>query len=281
MKSRILLPFAMFNIVLSILSGALIYLTQDNMLWFGAMIAAASGPLYLMLVVGSGRVARTSAKLPLMQLISAAGLFMALYAFIGMPVRSTTAFFALVVSVLGVVYVQWYVHIYSSYNRKKSQSIIKGHALPELPLEQLDGTSTTSASFVGKKTLIVFFRANWCPLCMAQLKEIVDRASQLSALGVQVRFVSNQSVEHSTELAQKLDLPSDFQILFDRDLRAAKRLEIQDEGGTPMGMVGYPRDTVMATVIALDEEGRVIFGDESDNYRVRPHPDTFMDVFER
>lgn len=93
--------------------------------------------------------------------------------------------------------------------------------------------------------------------------------------------MSNQSVEHSTGLAQKLDLPSDFQILFDRDLRAAKRLEIQDEGGTPMGMVGYPRDTVMATVIALDEDGRVIFGDESDNYRVRPHPDTFMDVFKR
>ena len=45
-------------------------------------------------------------------------------------------------------------------------------------------------------------------------------------------------------------------------------------------MSAYPDDTVMATVIALDEAGKVIFGDETDNYRVRPHPDTFIHVFE-
>ena len=45
-------------------------------------------------------------------------------------------------------------------------------------------------------------------------------------------------------------------------------------------MPGYPNDTVMATVIALDEQGNVIFGDETDNYRRRPHPDTFLGVFE-
>ena len=44
-------------------------------------------------------------------------------------------------------------------------------------------------------------------------------------------------------------------------------------------MPGYPADTVMATAIALDAEGKVLFGDETDNYRVRPHPDTFMNVF--
>ncbi|MGD1868958.1 MAG: hypothetical protein ACFB0F_05475 [Neomegalonema sp.] len=46
-------------------------------------------------------------------------------------------------------------------------------------------------------------------------------------------------------------------------------------------MPGYPADTVMATVVALDANGNVIFGDETDNYRVRPHPDTFLHVFER
>ena len=45
-------------------------------------------------------------------------------------------------------------------------------------------------------------------------------------------------------------------------------------------MPGFPVDTVMATVIALDEDGHVLFGDETDNYRLRPHPDTFLHVFE-
>lgn len=269
----------MLNIALAIVAGILIFLSQDKLLWAGAMIAAASGPLYLMLVVGSGRVARTSEKLPAMQLINAAGLLIAAYAFLAADVRLMAAIGALAVCAAGVIYVQWYVHVYSSYNRKKSQNIIKGQALPDLPLEQLDGRPITSTSFIGKKTLIVFFRANWCPLCMAQLKEVIHRAERLSALGVAVRFISNQSLEKSQELAAKFDLPSHFEILIDRDLRAAKCLEIEDINGTPLGMVGYPRDTVMATVIALDQEGRVIFGDESDNYRVRPHPDAFMEVF--
>ncbi len=281
MKTKILLPYSVLNIVLAIVSGAFFFLTQNKWLWLGAMIAAASGPMYLMLVVGSGQVARTSAKLPVMQVASAAGLVIALYAFMALEAVSTRDYGALVISAFGVIFVQWYVHIYSSYNREKSQSIVKGQPLPDMPLEQLDGQSITSASFVGKSTLIVFFRANWCPLCMAQLKEIVSRADRLLALGVRVRFISNQSVEKSKKLAAELNLPSHVEILFDRDLRAAKILEIEDIGGTPWGMFGYPRDTVMATVIALDPEGRVIFGDESDNYRVRPHPDQFMDVFER
>jgi len=36
----------------------------------------------------------------------------------------------------------------------------------------------------------------------------------------------------------------------------------------------------MATVVALDPQGHVICGDETDNYRRLPHPDIFLDVFE-
>ena len=115
---------------------------------------------------------------------------------------------------------------------------------------------------------------------MGQLKEVRAQADRLARAGVQVRFVSNQPVEKSVKLSSDLDLPEHFEILYDRDLRAAKALSIADLGGTPTGMIGYPRDTVMATVLALDTQGRVIFGDETDNYRVRPHPDTFIPFFE-
>ena len=148
-----------------------------------------------------------------------------------------------------------------------------------MPLKQLDGTEITSASFAGSKTLIVFFRANWCPFCMNQLKEVRAKADRLTKSTVKVKFISNQGIANSTRLAEKLNLPADFEILQDQDLRAAKALGVADIGGAPAGMPGYPADTVMATVIALDEKGSVLFGDETDNYRVRPHPDTFLDVF--
>ena len=98
---------------------------------------------------------------------------------------------------------------------------------------------------------------------------------------MKVKFISNQGIANSTKLAKDLDLPAHFEILQDRDLRAAKLLGIEDIGGAPSGMPGYPVDTVMATVIALDGDGKVLFGDETDNYRMRPHPDTFLHVFEQ
>ena len=126
---------------------------------------------------------------------------------------------------------------------------------------------------------MVFFRGNWCPLCVGQLKEIVARADRLAEMGVKVKFVSNQPPERSVELAEQLGLPEHFELLYDRDLRAANALAISDLGGTPAGMRGYPSDTVMATVIGLDESNQVIYSNETDNYRVRPEPDRFIPSF--
>ena len=81
-------------------------------------------------------------------------------------------------------------------------------------------------------------------------------------------------------MAKDLALPSHYEILQDDELRASRILRIADIGGSPVGMPGYPANTVMATVIALDEDGKVLFGDETDNYRRRPHPDTFLNVFQ-
>ncbi len=43
-----------------------------------------------------------------------------------------------------------------------------------------------------------------------------------------------------------------------------------------MGMFGYESDTVFPTVIVLDAHGVVRWVDQTDNYRVRPKPDTFL-----
>ena len=68
--------------------------------------------------------------------------------------------------------------------------------------------------------------------------------------------------------------------LVDKDNRAAKALDILSENGTPTGLelLGYDSDTVMPTVLITDEKGKIIFADLTDNYRVRPEPDTFIEV---
>ncbi len=41
-------------------------------------------------------------------------------------------------------------------------------------------------------------------------------------------------------------------------------------------MIGYEGDTVLPTLVVTDSEGRVVFADQTDNYRVRPTPDTVL-----
>ncbi|MEM7059856.1 MAG: redoxin domain-containing protein, partial [Pseudomonadota bacterium] len=182
-------------------------------------------------------------------------------------------------ALFGAVTMQWYIHIFSNYGRKKSAAIAKGEALPEVPLQRLDGSAVNSTEFAGDKTLLVFFRANWCPFCMNQLKEVASNTARLAEDGVKVKFISNQGIDNSKKLVKQMNLPAHFEILQDDDLKAAKALGIADIGGAPSGMPGFPKDTVMATVIALDETGTVMFGDETYIYRMRPHPDTFLHVF--
>ncbi len=44
--------------------------------------------------------------------------------------------------------------------------------------------------------------------------------------------------------------------------------------------MGYDSDTVLPTVIITDEKGKIIFVDLTDNYRVRPEPETFLQIID-
>lgn len=283
MRNKVILPLILLNMLFGVGSAVMIALSSGSPIWIGSMMATIPLPFFLMVMTSVFGITRTAARLPLVQLLSLAGLGLVLYTLYGRGegTQATSDLVALVITIIGAVFVQWYVWVYSSYGRKKSAAIVKGKLLPELPFKRLDGAPITSASFTGSKMLMVFFGVNWCPFCMGHLKEVLAKADRLADDGVQVKFITNQSIEHSQALAKKLNLPSHVEILRDDDLLAAKALGIEDIGGTPAGMSAYPKDTVKATVIALAEDGAVTFGDEPDNYRVRPHPNTFMHVFQQ
>jgi len=54
------------------------------------------------------------------------------------------------------------------------------------------------------------------------------------------------------------------------------------ENGLPFGfqVLGYDSDTVMPTIIITDKNGKILFADLTDNYRVRPEPSTFLKVLD-
>ncbi|MGB2711231.1 MAG: redoxin domain-containing protein [Conexibacter sp.] len=170
-----------------------------------------------------------------------------------------------------LAYTRWY----SWFGRTPSPALSIGEMLPhDLPFVEHDRGPVTWADLCGRPTVLLFYRGNWCPLCMAQVSEIAARWREVEATGAQVVLVSPQDEAHTRSLASRHGVA--FRYLRDDGLAASRRLGIVDPNGTPSGMIGYDGDTVLPTLVVTDGEGRIVFVDQTDNYRVRPTPDTVL-----
>lgn len=173
-----------------------------------------------------------------------------------------------------------YVFWYSRFGRSKNTLLEVGKALPEFSLKDASGKVITSKEIGSQASLIMFYRGNWCPLCMAQIKEVAGQYRELEARGIKIYMVSPQSEGHTKGLAKRFDVNMNF--LIDEDNKAADKLQIIAKNGLPMGLqaLGYDSDTVMPTVVMTNNKGEIIFADLTDNYRVRPEPEDFLKVFD-
>jgi peroxiredoxin len=182
----------------------------------------------------------------------------------------------------GMTLVGWLIYLrwYSVFRGRDAQALEKGSLLPQFQLESSDGHTVSSRSLMTKPHLLVFYRGNWCPFCMAQIEELAEAYMKLDESGIEAVLVSPQSIKKNQALARRFDVPLVF--MRDRDNQAAKQLGIFHEWGTPIGLqlLGYGSDTVLPTVILTDSQGRIVFADQTDNYRVRPNPEVIVSLLE-
>ncbi|MDH3902495.1 MAG: peroxiredoxin family protein [Xanthomonadales bacterium] len=176
----------------------------------------------------------------------------------------------------GVTLLAWlaYLRWYSVFRSRDAESLRVGAKLPDFQLETLDGHTVSSESFMAKPHLLLFYRGNWCPFCTAQIEELAQTYQRLEKMGVSVVLISSQPISKNQALAARFDISMTF--LRDRENAAAKQLGIEHSWGTPMGLqiLGYESDSVMPTLIVTNAQGQIVFSDQTDNYRVRPEPDT-------
>ncbi|HEY9033855.1 MAG TPA: redoxin domain-containing protein, partial [Pseudomonadales bacterium] len=176
----------------------------------------------------------------------------------------------------GLLYQFWY----SRFGREQSQALVVGQRLPSLQLADGDGKPVHTDQLAGP-LLLIFYRGNWCPLCMAQIREVAGQYRELHARGVTTLLVSPQPHENTASLAERFEVP--FLFLVDEGNRVARQLGIVAENGLPAGLevLGYDSDTVMPTVVMTNAAGVIIFSDQTDNYRVRPEPDVFIRILDQ
>ena len=169
-----------------------------------------------------------------------------------------------------------YVHWYSYLPVPESTVLVPGNTVPEMQFTTYRKKPFYASSLLGKKVVYLFYRGNWCPVDMAQIKELTRQFADFSERGAEVLLISPQPFSETKKLAEKLGV--DFRFLTDIDNKMARLLEIENKFGVPkgIGMGKYKPDTVYPTVFITDEMGRIIYVDQTTNYRVRPEPQEYM-----
>lgn len=273
LKSIFLSTYLTYATVILLFSIWKLIFTQNILYLF---LGLSSLPILLfMIFLFNSSTARTSANLPIITLptisFSIITIWIAITAKLTHPIILSTF-----LSIGIILYVYWY----SRFKNRKDTPLKLNETLPKFELEYSDGTTFKSEDSIGHPNLFIFYRGNWCPLCMAQIKEVVSQYQKLEQRGVSTYLISSQSHDNTKELADKFSV--NFNFMVDKDNKAAKKLNIDAVGGTPAGLqtLGYSNDTAMPTVILTDKEGTIIFLDLTDNYRVRPNPKTFLDAFD-
>ena len=271
LKSIFISAASMFWI--AVVFGVLIEGFSYNEWHFGLLLTTAVPVLFI------GRLfvfktARTLRNPLLVLLLILAGFSLEVYYFIvngGAPDAMLLAGFSLI---LWLTYIFWY----SAFPNRDSDLLKIGKTLASLNFIDQNGDTFSTENIKGKKLIYLFYRGNWCPLCMAQIKEISEQYRELHELGAEVLLISPQPHKFTVSLARKMDVP--FKFLTDVEGRVAKQLGLYVKGGTPLGMevFGFDSDTVLPTVVITDESGKILYTDQTDNYRVRPEPETFLAV---
>ena len=231
----------------------------------GALVAILPLVLFMSSLVLIKR-ARTGRNQYLMLALAVIG---TVISFIGF--ESPASWYALFLGLIpSFVYIFWY----SRFDRSAPTPIALGATLPSFEL--YDGDGNLVAPTPGKHGLYMFIRGNWCPLCMAQVKEIASDYRELEARGVEIFLISRQPAANTRSLARRFDVPIRFCV--DDEGELARRLGIEHIGGVPflMDTLGYDSDSVLPTIVITDPSRKIIFVDLTDNYRVRPEPSTFL-----
>lgn len=267
---------AFFTLLMVVMIQAVSHLVAGFSLgWLGALLASTPMLLVLGLVMLGRKLPVDQSRLTVVALVMAAGGLLAAFDWFfraGSPVAAGMAGLCLATY---AIYQSWYSRLDRSATR-----IEKGQPLPEFSALNLDEKPVYSRDLLGKPALLMFYRGNWCPFCVVQVKEL---AAAYRELGDRARIVliSPQPARKTRELAARFDVPFDFWL--DPDNQVATVLGINQDQGLPAGMqvLGYDSDTVLPTCIVLAADGTVLDVDETENYRDRPEPDFLARVLEQ
>ena len=155
-------------------------------------------------------------------------------------------------------------------NKKLAVSV--GAIAPDFTATDATGREFRLSDLRSRPVLLKFYRGFWCPYCVAELEQLNRYAAEFEKLGVSLIAVSSDRVDELEPFARKHKWR--IRLLADPDLAIHRLYNVQSRKFTPKR--GPFRDLAIPTTILLDEDGRVLWLEQTSNFRVRPQADMVL-----
>ena len=246
-----------------------------NLAFAGALLSALGGSAYFIGIYTFYKTPRTSKKLWAFGIVIYAGLVVSLAGLQDHP--ELYMYLALLFTALNGILWERYVSWYSAYG-ERSIKLEVGKKIPKGLLLDTQCKEVSVSNIAKQKAIWLFFRGNWCPFCVAQVQELASHYQELKKQGYQIIFISSQNVSKTKLLGKKLNIDALF--LTDENNTYGNAAGLTDKNGLPLGLevLGYQSDVYYPTLVITNEKGLVQYLDVTDNYRIRPEPEVFLNI---
>ena len=275
---RLFISFYMAFLAIGFLVWLFITVTHFSYAYLGALVGSLSGCLYFIGIYTFDKSSNNLNRTRYYSLLNYAGLVMVLFSLYNNPepVHYLGALYAGLSLVMWEKYLNWY-----SVFDDRQIAIEIDKTLPNQGTLDLNGQAVKVASLLKAPAVWLFYRGNWCPFCVAQVKELAAHYQKIKALGYQINLVSNQNQVHTQSLGESIGVDANF--FEDRNAEYSKTLGLLDKGGLPLGLelLKYQSDVLYPAIIITDKRGIVRFFDVTDNYRDRPESAVILDELKR
>ncbi len=277
LKAFFITAYVIAAVVIAAVSIGRIATETAVMTDFGSLLTVLPVLVFLLFTTLTRRTTRTPRFLPGISVTVTLGTLIALA---GNFYFNDTSTSAVTMAITGHIGYLLYLFWYSEFGHRKTLVSV-GAPLPEFEAKDLNDCKVKSSDMIGKPVLWVFYRGNWCSFCMAQLRELEAHGQELLRVGAEVVLISSQPVARTRHLAKKYTAP--FRFWIDDNNRVASDLNLNYPLTAPLGtrLFGYGAETALPTVVITDAQGRVVYVDETVNYRIRPQPGELTKVIEQ
>lgn len=151
-----------------------------------------------------------------------------------------------------------------------------GEAAPDFVGQGVEGSKVSLKSLIGDgKTVLLFYRGGWCPICNKQLASLSEQYPRFRDLNAKIVAVSSEEVGKGKELLKKLNLP--YTLLSDPNFEGIDRYGVRAENRDMLAKMKRVRSYATPSVFIIDEQGIVRYKYVGKDAGDRPKNDTLLE----